>query len=257
MKVVFHEDFRLPYTSDPAAEAGRVEAIERAIGDRVTWVGAVAATEEEIAAVHTRAHMDRVRREGVYDVAALAAGGAIQAAAIGLDEPCFALIRPPGHHASAASSWGFCYFNNMAIALEKLHREKRVEKAFILDFDLHFGDGTVNILGDRGYVTIHNPSASDRGEYLREVRERLFMERFDVIGVSAGFDHHLEDWGGLLTTDDYRDMGGMVREAADKSGGGCFAVLEGGYNHSVLGRNVMAFLEGMEGCLSRVASGPR
>lgn len=246
MKVVFHEDFRLPYTSDPAAEAGRMEAVERAIRDRVTWVTATPAMKEEIAAVHTPAHVARVQREGVYDIAALAAGGAIQAAVIGLDEPCFALIRPPGHHASAASSWGFCYFNNMAIALEKLRREKRVEKAFVLDFDLHFGDGTVNILGGREYVTILNPSASDRGEYLREVRHHLFAERYDVIGVSAGFDHHLEDWGGLLATDDYRVMGGMVRQAAAANQGGCFAVLEGGYNHRVLGQNVMAFLEGME-----------
>ncbi len=94
--------------------------------------------------------MERVRREGVYDIAALAAGGAIQTAAIGLTEPCFGLIRPPGHHASAASSWGFCYFNNMAVALEKLYREKKIGTAFILDFDLHFGDGTVNILGRTG-----------------------------------------------------------------------------------------------------------
>ncbi len=246
MKVVFHEDFRSSYTSDPAAEAGRMEAIEMAIRDRVTWVAAIPATEEEIAAVHTRAHMDRVRREGVYGIASLAAGGAIQAATIGLDEPCFALIRPPGHHASEASSWGFCYFNNMAIALEKLRREKRIEKAFILDFDLHFGDGTVNILAGRGYVKILNPSSSDRNEYLRDVRQQLLAERFDIVGVSAGFDNHVEDWGGLLTTDDYREMGGMVRDAVAKNGGGCFAVLEGGYNHRVLGRNAMAFLEGIE-----------
>jgi acetoin utilization deacetylase AcuC-like enzyme len=246
MKVVFHGDFRLPYTSDPAAEAGRIEAIERAIRDRVTWVTAIPATEEEIAAVHTRAHMDRVRREGIHDIAALAAGGAIQAAMVGLAEPCFALIRPPGHHASAASSWGFCYFNNMAIALEKLRRENRINKAFVLDFDLHFGDGTVNILAGRGYATILNPSTSGRREYLRDVRQRLFAESYDIIGVSAGFDNHVEDWGGLLTTDDYREMGGMVREAATKNGGGCFAILEGGYNHRVLGQNTLAFLEGME-----------
>ena len=68
MKVVFHEDFRPPYTSDPAAEGGRMEAVERSIRDRVTWVEAVPATEEEIAAVHTRTHMERVWREGVYDL---------------------------------------------------------------------------------------------------------------------------------------------------------------------------------------------
>jgi len=126
-----------------------MEAIVEEIQDRVTLIDAVPAAEEDIAAVHTRAHMDMVRRDGVYDIAALAAGGAIQAAEIGLKEPCFALIRPPGHHASAGSCWGFCYFNNMAIALEKLKRENKIKKAFVLDFDLHFGDGTVNILGGR------------------------------------------------------------------------------------------------------------
>jgi acetoin utilization deacetylase AcuC-like enzyme len=246
MKVVFHEDFRPPYTSDPAAESGRMEAIERVIRDRVTWVQAIPATQEEIAAVHTCAHMELVRREGVYDIAALAAGGAIRTAEIGLTEPCFGLIRPPGHHASAASSWGFCYFNNMAVALEKLYREKKVGKALILDFDLHFGDGTVNILEERGYVKILNPTAVDRNTYLKEVRGFLFAEKADIIGVSAGFDHHLEDWGGLLTSDDYREMGQMVREAAGNNGGGRFGLLEGGYNNRVLGANVMAFLEGLE-----------
>lgn len=246
MKVVFHEDFRLTYTSDPAAESGRMEAVERVIQDRVTWVRAVPATEEEISAVHTRTHMEHVRREGVHDIAALAAGAAIQTADIGLAEPCFGLIRPPGHHASAASSWGFCYFNNMAVALEKLYREGRIKSALVLDFDLHFGDGTVNILEGRGYATILNPTAADRNAYLREVSHFLLNGKADIIGVSAGFDHHVEDWGGLLTAGDYREMGRMVREAARKNGGGCFGLLEGGYNHRVLGGNVLAFLEGLE-----------
>ena len=247
MKVVFHEDFRLPYTSDPAAEAGRMEAVERVIRQRVTWLEAVPAPEAAIAAVHTGAQIERVRREGLYGIAALAAGGAMQAAAVGLTEPCFALIRPPGHHASADSSWGFCYFNNMAIALEALFSQKRITNAFVLDFDLHFGDGTVNIFAGRPDVTILNPSAPERFEYLELVRRHLFSRSYDIIGVSAGFDHHLEDWGGLLTTDDYLQMGRMVREAAAKNSGGCFGVLEGGYNHRVLGGNVMAFLEGLGG----------
>lgn len=246
MKVVFHENFRASYTSDPAAEAGRMEAVERAIRRKATWVKAVAATEEEIAAVHTGTHIDHVRAEGVYDMAALAAGGAIQAATIGLSEPCFGLIRPPGHHASAGSSWGFCYFNNMAVALEKLHRDGRIQSALVLDFDLHFGDGTVNILEGRGYATILNPSAASRNNYLAEVAGFLRNARADIIGVSAGFDHHVEDWGGLLTTEDYQRMGRMVREAAERNRGGCFALLEGGYNHRVLGANVLAFMEGLE-----------
>jgi acetoin utilization deacetylase AcuC-like enzyme len=134
----------------------------------------------------------------------------------------------------------------MAIALEKLKREKRIKKAFVLDFDLHFGDGTVNLLEGNGYVSIYNPSASYPEEYLKSVESRLFSEKVDIIGVSAGFDNHAEDWGGLLSTADYKEMGRMVREASNKNGGGCFAILEGGYNHSVLGQNVMAFIEGME-----------
>ena len=106
MKVVFHEDFYQVYASDPAAEAGRMEAIVAVLEPHVEFVTAEPATEEQIAAVHTAAHIERVRQMGLYDIAALAAGGAVQAAAIGLTEPCFALIRPPGHHASAGSPRG-------------------------------------------------------------------------------------------------------------------------------------------------------
>jgi acetoin utilization deacetylase AcuC-like enzyme len=68
-----------------------------------------------------------------------------------------------------------------------------------------------------------------------------------VIGISAGFDNHKEDWGQVLSTDDYREIGRIVREASVQRKCGLFAILEGGYNHSVLGRNVMALIEGMEG----------
>jgi len=245
LKVVFHDDFRRSYTLDPAAAAGRMEAILDVIKDRVDFVTAVPADEEDIAAVHTKYHIENVRRMGIYDIAALAAGGAIQAATIGLEEPCFGLIRPPGHHASANSCWGFCYFNNMAIALEKLRREGKIKNAFILDFDLHFGDGTVNILGGKGYATIFNPSSSNRGEFLKQVAKNLPAEGVDIIGVSAGFDYAKEDWGGVLEKSDYTEIGQMVREAARKCIAGCFGILEGGYNHKVLGHNCMAFLEGL------------
>ncbi len=245
MKVVYSPEFTQVYTHDPAAEPGRMEAVVAAIEDRVTFVEPTPATLEQIGLAHTQSHIDHVRAMGLYEIAALAAGGGIQAARIGLQEPCFGLIRPPGHHASAGSSWGFCYFNNMAIALLVLRKEGLIQRAMVLDIDLHFGDGTVNILGDEQWATIHNPSARDRKAYLDEVDEALSRARADLIGISAGFDFHQEDWGGLLSTDDYWSIGRKVRDAAQRHGGGCFAILEGGYNHRVLGRNVAALLDGL------------
>jgi len=247
MKVVTHDDFLQVYVHDPAAAPGRIEAVLNAIRDEAILDEAMPAGWDDIAAAHTEAHIQSVTRQGLYNIAALAAGAAIQAAVTGMKEPCFALVRPPGHHASADSSWGFCYFNNMAIALEHLKRTGAISTAYVLDFDLHYGDGTVSILKDRGYVAIHNPEVEVRKTYLAEVEENLAGAKVDVIGVSAGFDNHIQDWGGLLQTEDYQAMGRMVHETSRRLGAGCFAVLEGGYNHRVIGENVRAFLRGLEG----------
>ena len=247
MKVVFHTDFHQTYTSDPAAESGRLEAVLEVITGKVKLVTAKSAPEADIGAVHSTAHITQVKAMGLHPIAALAAGGAIQTATIGLKEPCFGLIRPPGHHASSDSAWGFCFYNNMAIALEHLKRTEAIHTAYVLDIDLHYGDGTVNILKNKGYVTIHNPDSSNRLAYLQEVKDEMENCRADIIGISAGFDNHEEDWGGLLKTEDYQQIGRYVREAAQRAGGGCFAILEGGYNHRVLGHNVWALIQGMEG----------
>ena len=106
MKVIFHPDFYEVYTSDPAAAAGRLEAVVDVIEPAVQFVSAEPASESEIAAVHTDAQITRVRQSGLYAISALAAGGAIQAARLAQSEPSFGLIRPPGHHASSDSSWG-------------------------------------------------------------------------------------------------------------------------------------------------------
>jgi acetoin utilization deacetylase AcuC-like enzyme len=135
----------------------------------------------------------------------------------------------------------------MAIAMDHLKREGAIKSAYILDFDLHYGDGTVNILGKKGYVQILNPKSSERKSYLKEIAEELKNFKADIIGISAGFDNHEEDWGGVLSTDDYRQIGRLVREAANRTGAGFFAILEGGYNHRVLGHNAWALMQGMEG----------
>lgn len=244
MKVVYHEAFRTPYCSDPAAADGRMDAILNVIEDHVDLLEASPADYEDIAACHTTTHIEYVRSLGLYDISALAAGAAIQAATIGLQEPCFAIVRPPGHHASRDSAWGYCFFNNMAIAISKMKRAGKIRRAFVLDIDCHYGDGTVDILSTKGYVKVCNPKASDAEAYLKEIMENL-AEDVDMIGISAGFDNHREDWGGLLSTEDYRKIGRLVKEACQKNKAGYFAVLEGGYNQGVLGHNVLALIEGM------------
>jgi len=162
-------------------------------------------------------------------------------------QPAFGLIRPPGHHASPHSCWGFCYFNNIAIAVKKLMSEEKIKNALILDFDLHYGDGTANTFSGSQSVSYCHPEGSRREEFLEEVKRCLQTEKpFDIVAISAGFDRHEEDWGGLLKTEDYFTIGKWAKEVSLKHcRGRRFAVLEGGYNPSVLGTNVRSLLQGL------------
>ena len=129
----------------------------------------------DIFRAHTKTHVDQIKRNSmINDIAILAAGGAIKAAELAYNkQPTFALIRPPGHHASGNSCWGFCYYNNMAIALLKLIEENKIKSAFILDFDLHTGDGTINILGHLPTIHILNPNPNNEFEYIKTVKDSL------------------------------------------------------------------------------------
>ena len=245
MKIVFHEFFYPVYTSDPASAPGRMEAIINSLPSHAEIIEPVPATLEQIGLAHSEGHINDVRNYGLLDIASLAAGAAIETARIGLVEPAFGVIRPPGHHASSDSAWGFCFFNNMAIGLLTLKSEGAIDSAFVLDFDLHYGDGTANILEGAEWVQIHNPAKNSREAYLSETEQLLEAAKVDIIGISAGFDNHMLDWGGLLSTKDYYLMGRMVKNAAAVNGGGCFGILEGGYNHSVLGQNVAALINGL------------
>ena len=249
MKIVYHALYNEVYASDPAASPGRIEAILRELEGEYEFVEPGLALEGDLRKVHTQFHIESIKRDHrLYEVACLAAGGAIKAAQIAMEgEASFGLIRPPGHHASPDHCWGFCFFNNIAIALAKLQGENLIEGALILDFDLHFGDGTSNIFAG-SKIKYFQPQAQGREGFVEEIEKRFQEEKdYSILAVSAGFDRHIEDWGGQLTTDDYRTIGELVKEAAEKScKGRRFAVLEGGYNHDVLGRNVKAFLEGLD-----------
>jgi acetoin utilization deacetylase AcuC-like enzyme len=248
MKIAFHPRFTEVYTSDPAAASGRMEAIVKELKGSYDFVEPQEASEDDLKRVHVPGHIESVKRDRhVYEIALLSAGGAIRAALIAINgEASFGLIRPPGHHASPDHCWGFCYFNNIAVALAKLRDEGLIKNALILDFDLHFGDGTSNMFEDSDIKYFH-PEAQNREAFLQQISQKFDTEKdYSLLAISAGFDRHVDDWGGLLTTDDYRTIGRLSKEAAERNcEGRRFAVLEGGYNHSVLGKNVRAFVDGL------------
>jgi len=116
----------------------------------------------------------------------------------------------------------------------------------ILDFDLHYGDGTDHIFLTNPDVRYLHPEENTAAAFL-ETTEQAFAEAGDrdILSVSAGFDRGRSDWGDLLGEDDYRRLGEISKAYAQKHcQGRRYAVLEGGYNHDVLGRHVLAFLEG-------------
>jgi len=246
MKIVSHEKYKQVYAYDPASDAGRIENILEALKG-YELVQPEPAAEEDLLLVHTQSLIDSVKRdEVVFEVASLAAGGAIKAAQIALNEPAFGLIRPPGHHAGRDFNGGFCFFSNMAIAITKLIRDKKVNEALIVDIDLHYGNGTYDILGSNENIIFLNMVSQERQSYLAELRESLEKAKnYDIIGVSAGFDTYEKDWGRSLKTEDYNTIGSMIKEAAKSCHGRRFALLEGGYYIPHLGKNVRSFLEGL------------
>ena len=196
-----------------------------------------------------------------------AALGALQAARNG--ENVFSLMRPPGHHATRDQAMGFCYLNNIAIAvLEAVATGAR--RAAVFDFDVHHGNGTEAILLDRpgvGVFSVHQhpcfpgtgaanaggncfnypvaPGAS-RETYraaLAQALDDLSKFQSDLIAVSAGFDAYVRDplADGVLLAEDFKWLGRSLRGLDVPM----FSVLEGGYSRN-LPELVFAFLKGVE-----------
>lgn len=250
MKVIFHKKYTEVYAHDPAAEPGRMEAICRALEGGFEFEEPNSATDADLELYHTKDHIEYVKQHNpsAYTVGKLAVGGAIKAAQIAYDgEPTFGLIRPPGHHASRDSCWGFCYFNNVCISIKRLLKEEKIKRAVIVDVDLHYGDGTANTFSGSPEVTYFHPEGYDRNVFMETLtRDLESAEDYDIIAISAGFDRHEKDWGGLLKTQDYERIGELVKvHSLRKCEGRRYGVLEGGYNHEVLGDNVKALLEGL------------
>jgi acetoin utilization deacetylase AcuC-like enzyme len=247
--VPYSNDFGIDYDTVDCESPHRVVEIWLKIREIAKFVEPEPCTVSDLLLCHSRRIVSMVEADDeVFSVARRAAGGAIMAARAALSgSPSFALIRPPGHHAGYDFNGGFCFFNNMAIALKKLLEEGLIRNALIVDIDLHYGNGTFDIVKDDERLTFRNIFASTRERFFEIFGDALKdAASFDLVGCSAGFDTYIKDWGATLLTDDYRRIGNLLASSNPRF----FSILEGGYYIEDLGLNVLSYLKGVqEACL--------
>jgi acetoin utilization deacetylase AcuC-like enzyme len=284
--------------------ADRLRAIRRQLARRhgVAYVDADPVDRASLAAVHDDGYLDElqsfcasgggewdpdtVASRGTWDAARTSAGLACWAAECALAgddgrETPFSLGRPPGHHAVADDAMGFCFFNNAVVAAQAALDEFGADSVAVFDWDVHHGNGTQDMLYDRGdvfYASIHEtglfpgtgavdetgtgagtgttlnvpvPSGTDDAGYLCAFDETVApaIERFDpdLLLVSAGFDAHQHDPISRLrvSTEGYAHLTERVRDLADDAGLGF--VLEGGYGLDTLSESVAIVHETFDG----------
>ncbi len=278
------------------------EGLKRKHG--VEYVESDPATLETIAAVHDREYLEDVREfcangggnwdpdttavEATWDAALQSAGLACWAAETALDgadgrETPFSLGRPPGHHAVFDDAMGFCFVNNVAVATQYAIDERDAERVAVVDWDVHHGNGTQDVLYDRGdvfFVSLHEgglypgtgevdeigegdgegttmnvpmPPAADDVDYLAALDDVIApaLGAFDpdLLLVSAGFDAHRHDPISRirLSTEAYALMADRIRTLADDVDAALAFVLEGGYGLEVLADSVALVHETFDG----------
>ncbi|OGB61313.1 MAG: hypothetical protein A2Y94_10220 [Caldithrix sp. RBG_13_44_9] len=285
--------------------AGHVESPERlqAIMSRLEQDGILSnlkqisfipAKEENLRLVHTQEMIQRVRSAASkgpswldmdtyvspdsYRVALAAVGGGMELVsqiASGVITNGIALLRPPGHHATANRSMGFCLFNNIALAARYLQKHHQLEKIAIIDWDVHHGNGTQEIFyqdpsvfymsthlyphypgtggkleigeGKGCSTTLNFPlgHGCTRDQYIKYFDQGLeIIKKFhpDFILISAGFDSHADDpLGGLgLYEEDFGLLTTKICEVAKETCQDRVAsFLEGGYNLEKLTASVV------------------
>jgi acetoin utilization deacetylase AcuC-like enzyme len=278
----------------------RLRAVEEALADErfqlLAREQAPMAPQEIIALVHPMDYIESIRNAspgegegmvrldadtsmspGSFEAALRGAGGAIMAVDEVMNQKAanaFVAVRPPGHHAEIARPMGFCFFNNVAVAARYAQDRYDVERAAIVDFDVHHGNGSQDIfwsdnsvmycsthemplypgtgaVSERGeHDTIVNAPlrAGDGGDKFREAFETVILPRLrefkpDILIISAGFDAHTRDpLANLnLVEADYTWVTQRLMQIADETAQGrVVSVLEGGYDLQGLARSAAA-----------------
>ncbi|MDQ6847172.1 MAG: histone deacetylase [Candidatus Dormibacteraeota bacterium] len=217
------------------------------------------------------------------DVAArVSAGGAVRAveAVVGGEfDATFAVVRPPGHHATASSAMGFCLYNNVAVAVQHARQVRGVGRVAIVDIDVHHGNGSeatfwndpdvlytslhqypfypgTGAAGDRGgahakglTVNVPLPSGTSAEAWLRAFDDAVLpaLQAFEpeLLVVSCGFDAHRDDPLAelLLDTQTYAAVADRLASLSAPAGGRTAWVLEGGYDLDALAGSTQAVLE--------------
>lgn len=286
---------------------GRVRAIRRALRDqglieRTLAIEPRAATEAELLRCHTADYLRMVRADASegrgqlstgdtplsprsLETAILAAGGilaAVDAVMTGGVRNAFAIVRPPGHHATPDRGMGFCLFNNVALAARHALAVHGIRRVLIADWDVHHGNGTQDQFQADGSVLffdthqsplypgtghrdetgegpgrgliMNRPFAAGAGrqEIVSAFRDELIpaADAFkpELVLVSAGFDSRVGDpLGGFrLTDDDFADLTTILMGIADKHAGGrLVSTLEGGYALGGLARAAVSHVRSL------------
>jgi len=267
-------DAALDRREAPLAATGQLELAH----DRM-HIAAIRGLAEELAdqedaggAGHVHIDPDTAMNRHSWQASLRAAGAALaatDAVMAGELENAFCAVRPPGHHACRDHAMGFCIFNNVAIAARHALERHGLERVAVVDFDVHHGNGTEDILaGDARVLMVSffqhplypysgaNPRADNmvnvpvpaytKGAVIRQIVEEAWLPRLDdfapeMIFISAGFDAHRDDDLGQLglVEADYQWITQQVKAVAAKHAQGrIVSCLEGGYNLAALARSV-------------------
>ncbi|WP_281981230.1 histone deacetylase family protein [Thalassorhabdomicrobium marinisediminis] len=278
-------------------QVARLDSVLGALtGMDLVTIDAPMAAEDDLLRAHPKAHVDAIRATapkdgwrsldadthmsvGTLEAAYRAAGGVVKGVDLVLSgkvDNAFAAVRPPGHHAERETAMGFCFFGSVAVAAYHALEFHGLERVAILDFDVHHGNGTQDLVEEDARIlfcsshqmplypgtgaahetgvgnVLNVPLAEGAGsEPFRAVWDNDILPRVrrfapELILISAGFDAHADDpLAGLeLRDEDFAWITRRICDLADEvCAGRVVSALEGGYDLEALGRSARAHVE--------------